>query len=263
MNKLQPPVHHRVFPVHIVALHKKHTHTHNQRWKRFFPPSKFLFASCGDMIYFFRRNSYLEAACATPITIMYILRVSHDLVKDIPYICIIFYWGEQNLTAVGELRGEKELSFAKLINPFTRAIYRSTAVQLNRTETKIYVQTKSNLSTERTSGSKELDHNPHLLRYRLSRPYASIGTRTHIRRAMCITPPWADFPCSISHISTVSWNIVLVLIVSVPKKSRRWKHLAECFPKTYRSVSGTLLVVEKSSLGKPLQGGVIVWYTSA
>ena len=42
-------------------------------------------------------------------------------------------------------------------------------------------------------------------------------------------PPWADFPCSISpHLKCG--------IVSVPKGLTFWKHLAEIFPETYRSV---------------------------
>ena len=42
-----------------------------------------------------------------------------------------------------------------------------------------------------------------------------------------VTPPWADFPML---------DISTAVIVSVPKHSQRWKHLAEIFPKTHRSV---------------------------
>ena len=53
-------------------------------------------------------------------------------------------------------------------------------------------------------------------------------------------------------------DVSTVGMVSVPKKTRRWKYLAESFPKTYRSAScGTLLVVEQSSLEKPPQGCVV------
>ena len=47
-----------------------------------------------------------------------------------------------------------------------------------------------------------------------------------VNQTACTTPPWANFPCSIS---PDNWHSVGA------KKGRRWKRLAESFPKTRRS----------------------------
>ena len=65
----------------------------------------------------------------------------------------------------------------------------------------------------------------------------------HTMVDVCVTKPWADFPCPISPQLRQQLRYHI---------HRRWKRLAESFPKTcsYRSVcgtSGTLLVVEQST----------------
>ena len=63
-----------------------------------------------------------------------------------------------------------------------------------------------------------------------------------------------------------TWYIELFMVnistggtaLPVPEKSRRWKHFAESFPKTCRSVLAPSLVVEQSSLEKNAQVGCVI-----
>ena len=89
--------------------------------------------------------------------------------------------------------------------------------------------------------------------------YRGLNGQKHWRKRRCmyITPPMgdADFPCSISPQFEQCRGA---------KIGRQWKHIAESFPNTYRSVLvrywfgiGTLLAVEQSSLENRPRGA---WY---
>ena len=68
-----------------------------------------------------------------------------------------------------------------------------------------------------------------------------------IPTAFIIPPPWADVPCSISR----------QLEYCRCQKGQRWKHLAESFPKTHRSVLAPSWLSSSRVWKKPPQGGVI------
>ena len=69
-----------------------------------------------------------------------------------------------------------------------------------------------------------------------------------------ITTPWADFPCSMSSPQ---------LEMCRCRKIRRWNHVAESFPKAYRSVLALLAPSWLSSnrAWKIAQGGCDILYT--